>query len=74
MGWLAEPGDPAALAAAIGKALSLTLEDRERLSGEAVMRAHARYDKGRMCAATLAVYRELLEVQRWRATPALTVA
>jgi glycosyltransferase involved in cell wall biosynthesis len=74
MGWLAEPGDPAALGAAIGKALSLTLEDRERLSGEAVMRAHARYDKGRMCAATLAVYRELLEVQRWRTTPALTVA
>lgn len=74
MGWLAEPGDPAALGAAIGNALALTLEDRERLSGEAARRAQARYDKERMCAATLAIYRELLEAQRWRATPALTVA
>lgn len=74
MGWLVEPGDTAALGAAIGDALALTLEDRERLAGEAVLRAQACYDKKRICASTLAVYRELLEARRWRANPALTAA
>jgi glycosyltransferase involved in cell wall biosynthesis len=59
-GWRVPPGDAAALAAAITRALSLPPEDRAAI-GEAA-RAHviAHYTVQAMQQATLAVYRELL--------------
>ncbi|HLB80781.1 MAG TPA: glycosyltransferase family 4 protein [Dongiaceae bacterium] len=61
MVWLTPPGDAAALAAAIVRALDLSPEERERLAPEAIAAVRAHYAKDAMCADTLAVYRELLE-------------
>ncbi len=59
-GWLVPPGDPDALAAALGRALSLSTEAREALAGRAIARARERYSREAMCARTLDVYRELI--------------
>jgi glycosyltransferase involved in cell wall biosynthesis len=59
-GWLAPPGDPAALAAAIGEALALTPQARARLAEEAMRLVAERFTRERMCARTIAVYEELL--------------
>jgi glycosyltransferase involved in cell wall biosynthesis len=74
MAWLAPAGDAQALAHAIEAALDLPPDVRARLAGETAQRARARYAKSLMCAATLAVYRELLERPGWRAAAALTGA
>ncbi len=58
--FLFAPGDAAALAAAVRKALALDAAARERLAGEARAHARANFDKRHMCAATLALYREIL--------------
>jgi glycosyltransferase involved in cell wall biosynthesis len=63
--FLVPPGDADALATAIRKALSLTARQREQLSKAARAHARANFSKDHMCAATLALYRELL-----RAAPA----
>ncbi|HTV89861.1 MAG TPA: glycosyltransferase family 4 protein [Stellaceae bacterium] len=60
-GWLAAPGDPATLAAAIDAALALAPAERAALARRA--RAHvatAGYTREDMCARTLDVYEELL--------------
>ena len=59
-GWLAAPGDPAALADAIGRALAL--DDAERAAFAHRARAHvaAAYTREQMCARTIDVYEELL--------------
>lgn len=59
-GWLAPPGDPAVLAAAIGQALRL--DDAARAAFARRARAHvaAGYTREQMCARTIAVYEELL--------------
>ena len=52
--------DVAALADMIRKALALDAVARERLAAEARAHVKANFDKARMCAATLEVYREIL--------------
>ncbi len=59
-GWLVTPGDPAALAAAVGEALALSPADRAALGARARAAILARFTTAAMQAATLAVYAELL--------------
>jgi glycosyltransferase involved in cell wall biosynthesis len=60
-GWLTPPGDAAALARALGEALTLNAAGRAALAARAIERVRANFSKEVMCAATLAVYRELLD-------------
>lgn len=59
-GWRVPPGDPAALAAAIGRVLAMPAAEREAAGARARAAVLAGYTTARMQAATLAVYRELL--------------
>jgi glycosyltransferase involved in cell wall biosynthesis len=59
-GWLVPPRDPAALAAAIGDALSVTVEERHQLAQRSIAHIAARYTREAMCAGTIRVYEELL--------------
>jgi glycosyltransferase involved in cell wall biosynthesis len=59
-GWLVPVRDPAALAAAIGEALSLGADERERLARRAIAHVKARFTHQAMCARTIEVYEELL--------------
>jgi glycosyltransferase involved in cell wall biosynthesis len=59
-GWLVPPGNARALARALEAALAIDAAEREALAARAMARVRARYSKEAMCAATLAVYRELL--------------
>ena len=58
-GWLVPPGDAAALAATIERALALPVADRLALGERARGWVRARYTTAAMQAATLDVYREL---------------
>jgi glycosyltransferase involved in cell wall biosynthesis len=58
-GLLAPPGDVDRLASAIAGALALGEAERAALSAEAVANIATRFTRDRMCADTLAVYREL---------------
>ena len=58
-GWRVRPGDPAALAAAIGRALALPPAERAAMGERARAAVLARYTTRAMQEATLAVYREL---------------
>jgi glycosyltransferase involved in cell wall biosynthesis len=60
-GWLVPPSDAGALAARLDAMLALGEAERAALAGRARAAVLARYTTARMCAATLAVYRELLE-------------
>ena len=60
-GWLVPPGDSAALVQAIDAALALGTEARVALGQRARAFVAERFSKAGMCAATLAVYAELLE-------------
>jgi glycosyltransferase involved in cell wall biosynthesis len=60
-GWLVPPDDPRALAEGIRTALSLGTEARVRQAALARARVAERFTKARMCADTLAVYRELID-------------
>ncbi len=60
-GWLVPPGDPAALAVALAAALDLDTPARETLAHSAMTRVRQNFTTARMCAATLDVYRELLQ-------------
>lgn len=59
-GWLARPGDPAALAAAIGEALALDQGERAAFARRAIAHVAANYTREKMCACTIDVYEELL--------------
>lgn len=59
-GWLVPPGDPAALASALEKALDLDTDARERLAREAIARIRDTFTTRKMCDATIGVYCELL--------------
>ncbi|MCZ6606010.1 MAG: glycosyltransferase family 4 protein [Alphaproteobacteria bacterium] len=59
-GWLFEPGSASDLAAKLTRALGLDVAARDRLALEAAAYVRERYGKERMCAATLAVYDELM--------------
>jgi glycosyltransferase involved in cell wall biosynthesis len=76
-GWLVPPRDPDALAAAIGEALSLNAEERDRLAGRTIAHVATHFTREAMCAQTIEVYEELLfpEARRTReAAPAAAVA
>ena len=60
-GWLVPPNDPDALANALRQALALDAQARESWARRAIARAQKLFTKQTMCAATLDVYRELLE-------------
>jgi glycosyltransferase involved in cell wall biosynthesis len=60
-GWLVPPADAEALAAALGEALALPPHEREALSLRAQAHIRASFTKDRMCAATLALYAEILQ-------------
>ena len=68
--FLFEPGNAHALAAAIRHALELDAAARERLSREARAHARANFSRDQMCAATLAVYREILRAAEAEASAA----
>jgi glycosyltransferase involved in cell wall biosynthesis len=59
-GWRTPPGDAAALAQAIGKALALPPTERATLGGRARAAVLSGYTTEAMQAATMAVYRELI--------------
>lgn len=59
-GLLVPPGDPAALAKALNRILDLDTASREALARAAIARVHENFSKARMTAATLDVYREVL--------------
>jgi glycosyltransferase involved in cell wall biosynthesis len=63
-GWLVPPGDPGALAAAIGEAVDLGAAAREALSARARRHVRERFSIERMCAATISLYESLLEPGR----------
>jgi glycosyltransferase involved in cell wall biosynthesis len=65
-GWLVPPGDPTALAEAIGEALALDGMARERLAARATAHIAARFTREMMCARTIEVYEELLFPQAGR--------
>lgn len=59
-GWRVPPGDPAALAQAIGRALALPAAERAAIGQRAQRMVRAEYTTEAMQRATLDVYRELL--------------
>lgn len=60
-GWLVPPGNPAALADALEQALDLDTAAREALANKAIVRIRDDFTTAKMCAATLDVYRELVD-------------
>ncbi len=60
-GWLVPPNDPDALADGLRSALALDATARETWARRAITRSQDLFTKQTMCAATLDVYRELLE-------------
>jgi glycosyltransferase involved in cell wall biosynthesis len=59
-GWLVPPRDPAALAAAIGEALSLSARERLVFAERTIAHVAGRFTRETMCAQTIRVYEELL--------------
>ena len=59
-GWLAAPGDAAALAAALGQALALDEAEQTAFAHRAIAHVATGYTRDRMCARTIDVYEELL--------------
>jgi glycosyltransferase involved in cell wall biosynthesis len=60
-GWLVPPGDAEALAAALERCLAMPEAERGAMGAAGIARVRAHFTKDKMCAATLAVYSELLE-------------
>ncbi|MGH6947601.1 MAG: glycosyltransferase, partial [Kiloniellales bacterium] len=58
--FLFEPRNAEALAAALEKALDLGEGARNSLAEVAITHVRVKFDKERMCAATLGIYQELL--------------
>jgi glycosyltransferase involved in cell wall biosynthesis len=63
-GLVVPPGDPAALAAALGTLVTTSEEQRYRMGTEGRAHVRARFSLERMCGDTLALYRSLLSRQR----------
>jgi glycosyltransferase involved in cell wall biosynthesis len=59
-GWLVPPRDPAALAAAIGEALSLSSNERLVFAERTIAHVAGGFTREAMCARTIQVYEELL--------------
>lgn len=60
-GFLVPPGDAAALAAALDRALSLAPDERRRISAASVESVRKNFSTRKMCAETLAFYSRLHE-------------
>lgn len=60
-GLLFTPGDAEALALGIAETLALDSRAREALAADAIAHIRANFTKEKMCAETLALYRELME-------------
>ena len=60
-GWLIPPKDSEVLAEALREALALDVQARETWARRAITRVQEQFTKQNMCAATLDVYRELLD-------------
>jgi glycosyltransferase involved in cell wall biosynthesis len=63
-GWLVPPGDAQGLADAIASALSLSREQRRVMADRAMQHVRAHFDVKQMCAATLALYADLVGAPR----------
>jgi glycosyltransferase involved in cell wall biosynthesis len=63
-GWLVKPGDAVAWADALEAAIAAGPEERARMGAAAAERARRLYSVQAMCAATLAVYAQVLERRR----------
>jgi glycosyltransferase involved in cell wall biosynthesis len=63
-GWLVPPGDPRAMAQALGEALALDPAQRGALAARSMALVSGRFSRERMTDLTLAVYEELLQAQR----------
>ena len=61
-GWLVPPGDPDALADALGEALAMTTEQRSRMACNAIGHVNLNFSRTKMCAETLQVYHEVLNM------------
>ena len=59
-GWLVPPADPEALTRALSEALALDRDARERMARAARAHVVGNFTVERMCAQTLALYREVL--------------
>jgi glycosyltransferase involved in cell wall biosynthesis len=59
-GWLFPPGDVRVLSERIAHVIRLDEEHRHRIADEAIRNAQENFSKDKMCAETLAVYREIL--------------
>ena len=62
-GWLTPPGDAAALAAALENVLSLDVPARRLLAAKAMTNVRENFSKDTMCARTLDVYNEVLNLK-----------
>ena len=59
-GWLFPSGDVQILSEHINRVIRLDEERRHRIAEKAIRNARENFDKDRMCADTISVYRELL--------------
>lgn len=62
--WTVPPSDPNALADALTQALALDDAQRAELASRAIAHVSGRFTREKMCADTLAVYRELMDEER----------
>lgn len=58
-GWLVPPGDPDALAGALGQALAMNAKQRTCMARSAIGHVNLNFSRARMCAETLQVYDEV---------------
>ncbi len=61
-GWLVRPGDPDSLAEALSKILALSADSRKRRAENAIAHVRENFSKDAMCARTLALYDEVLNL------------
>jgi len=66
-GWLVEPGNEEQLAKAIGQALDLNKDVRQKMAESAMKNVRENFSKDSMCAKTLDVYREVF-IERKKTT------
>jgi len=61
-GWLVPPGDVDGLKDAIDRALKLEAAERKRIADNSIKNVRAHFSKASMCARTLDVYNEVLQL------------
>ena len=62
-GWLTKPGDPDSLATALNRVLDMSEQGRKRLATRAIANIAENFSKQTMCAKTLDVYNEVLNLK-----------